>query len=172
MHSENWVTWTGFPLRYIQLPNVEFFRAAVRKYDEILLQLGIDRVINREYFSTPYVNAKYNRYLRRSISRLHKHAKNCDHDRFVGLAYLLQSRSNVLRTLLLFKTFPRFYKELSSYEIMQALNKTTQILKEANADFEFKRVMIPKPNGKYRPLSVPPLHWRMVGKWYNLILQI
>lgn len=118
------------------------------------------------------VSNKANKYLRKKLNLLHKHAKNGEKERFWFQAKILLTRSYSFRLLNLRKVEKNWYKDLHTKEIKKSLSKLNDLIKNFSYKFEFKRVYIPKPDGSRRGLSVPPLHCRIWASMWYIILVI
>lgn len=166
------VTWTGLSLKGLLLPNIDLFVTVSGKYDEVLQKIGIDRRYKRWFFTTKGPNHRYNRYLYRILGRLHKYSKSNEEHKYANLANLIMKKSNVFKLLILWKTDRNWYKTYSMSRIESILMKYQRLVLNDVSKFKFKRVWIPKEDGKWRPLSVPPYEWRMLTKSINLFLTI
>lgn len=168
----NLMTWTGLSLKHLLLPNIDLFKVVSGKFDEVLNLVGIQRRYRRWMFTTKGPNGRYNRYLYRVLGRLHKYAKEGQEEKFFNLSQLLLKKSNVFKLLILWKTDRNWYKTYSVTRIEKVLRNYQRLILNDVSKFKFKRIWIPKTNGKMRPLSVPPYEWRMLTKSYNIFLTI
>lgn len=171
-NSSKLMTWTGLSLKGLLLPNIDLFMVISGKYDEVLKLIGIDRRYKRWFFTTKGPNHRYNRYLKRMFGRLHNYAIKGEEEKFVLLYNLILKRSKVFRLLMLWKTDRNWYRTYSLTRIEKILQNFHRLVMNDVSKFKFKRVWIPKENGKMRPLSVPPYEWRMVTKSMNLFITI
>lgn len=108
----------------------------------------------------------------KNINKLHGYAKARDDKKFNTLFKILTIHSKAFRWAMLNKTEPDWMKKWSVRKLFWVMGRTNYILKEGRTNFKYKRVMIPKADGSQRPLSVPPLEWRIASKWLNYIFNI
>lgn len=144
---------------YGKIPNVSTFKIeSLADYQPILkLFAGIRKREGAPVFSKePNKNTHYNRYLKHQFLLLHKY-RNVPR-KFWKLADKLLHSSIAFRLVLLFKIFPHWYKSMP-YKSVISLLKNYNKLDVKN--FRYKRLMIPKANGKLRSLGVPGATWRM-----------
>lgn len=165
-------TITGFPLSGLLLPDIDLFRVVQKKYDELLVKIGIKRVIRRSFLTTPYKNQVLNKYLFRIWNRLSILAKEGNEKAFQGLCKIILSRSLVMRTLFIWRVEPRFYRTVTLFKMFTTLCSLQDILEKESTRFKFTRLFIPKKDGTLRPLAIPKLEWRILNNWLNVFSNV
>lgn len=164
-------TSSGFPLKGMLLPNVGYFSILYKTVDDFAKAFGIERA-HRRYaqYAKMEPHFKPNKYLIRSFDRLNKYAKEGRREQFEKLHDIMLKHSASLMMLSLFKVDNTWYKRLSHKWIEYSLRRTMRLAKAASSGYSYKRVLIPKGDGRTRPLAVPPLHWRIYANMrYNLL---
>lgn len=165
-------TRSGLSLVGLLLPNVKLFRMLNRQEDLILKASKITAGLSREFEVIQGGNKKVNRYLEKVWNKLHVYAQQKDKKKFEFLAKTIMERSSVIRVLFLYKVMPRWFIELSVSRLAKTLFKMARIMRNNSTMFEFKRIMIPKPDGTKRPLAVPPIEWRAIARFQYTLLKI
>lgn len=115
---------------------------------------------------------KANKYINKTLNRLHQLAIEGDMTKFQRYARKISSKSKLLK-LYRCTNGVKDWWDLSDKQKAFAWRKSNELIKRGKYEFKFKRVMIPKPGTTVmRPLSVPELEWRIISKWYLDLFQI
>jgi retron-type reverse transcriptase len=152
---------------YSNIPNVSEFKIdELQEWHPILKAFQIEKREGSPLFTKePGRNLRANRYIKYQFLLLHKYRHNPK--LFWKIADKLLHKSIAFRLSLLIKIKPKWYKNMELKKVYKLLSAYTQI--NFNS-FEYKRLMIPKPNGKMRSLGVPTVEWRMYQTGLNMIL--
>lgn len=164
-------TRNGLPIRKYLLPNVEWFKVIGGDWDDRAKVLDLYRKVNRTYLAAKLdKDDSMNRYLIRIFDKLYGLALKGERDRFARNAKFLFERSNTVKMVFLNRTFPGWYKEMEIKEIVAIFSEVRKISQNEYEGLDVKRVMIPKPDGTSRPLSVPTKGWRLYSNWQLFLL--
>lgn len=111
---------------------------------------------------------KYNNYLLRTITKMHKYAIEGKTYKFNSLFYILTLKSKAWRLHMIADTFPKFSKDWSQKKMKITWKLVDQSLKLGDTQIQTARVILPKPDGGVRNLTVPSPSWRIISRWYHL----
>jgi len=155
---------------YKPLPNVADFRIILTKLDRALLRVGlIKKLPGTKIDYVPFKNKSLNRFVAHQLIRMN----NADNKTYWQIQKHLILRSRVFYMMFVRKIIPRWHREMPLRGFLRLRQK---YLKVANDSFELrtwidaKRVYIKKHNGKWRPLGVPKLEWRIFLHGLNCAL--
>ena len=99
------------------------------------------------------------------MNRLNGYAIKGEASKFDTLAKILEKHSIAYRTVCLWRVENKWYKQLTATQVRKCWWKVARLAKRNANDYQYVHVEIDKADGSKRPLSVPPLHWRV---WANM----
>ena len=160
----------------IQLPNVLNFKVLSKQMDKLAEAWGLERVKSRELRLESNLTNPWNKFLKKAFTKLDKLSQSRDREGFDKLALiLLRSRAFALQSL--FEVDRRFYKDRSMKQVIWTLKRLLRLIRKDSQIMKFRRIMLEKsgkqgampwkdylrikPEGNWRPLSVPTLEWRV-----------
>lgn len=155
------------------LPNIDLFETRYEQLEPILVHYGIEKKI-RKILYTEGVNHKPNNYLIKQYNRMIRCVKRKDLTGFWKIANLMYQRSDVFMIANMSKvnTLTTWYKDLSWRKMKRALAKANVIRRTKDGKVNLTRVHIEKGDGRWRPLGVPALEWRIISRMLLTLLLI
>jgi len=149
-----------------RFPDVKHVKVEVKPMDRLFELFGIKRRSGPATIHyMKYKNKPINRFALRQIKRL----RAADDKTFWRMVGHLLKRSNVFFMLALYHVYPRWHRDLRFWEVINLHRKFRKISKDPQ-QIDYKRVYIPKANGKWRPLGVPKPEWRLYLHLLNQFL--
>jgi len=148
-----------FPDEFLEWTNTGSFNQVNELFGDKLLKLRSE-------------NTKVNKYLIKMFSKLQQYAIDAEQEKFERLTWILMKHSKSMRWLALQNTMPDWNKRLSLHKVSKIMKLVGKAMYYYQHDFKSVRVMIPKEDGTFRPLSVPTLKWRIISQWYLMMFRI
>lgn len=163
------------PTAYKPVPNVRKFKVQVLSdYHPIFAKSGIKkREFHPIFVQEPYTNRTINRFINHQIQRLIKYRNNPGAFWAVS-KHLLASPT--FQVACFHHVFTNWHRKMPYYKVMIIMKKvialTEQIIRGQTPPISFKRLFIPKGNGKSRPLEIPAPEWRVVLHSINILMTV
>lgn len=152
------------------LPNVKEFSIGESFVDPLFAKFGIKKNVRLKPMYVEYSNKSANRYLEHQIRRLNKSRNKPD--LYWRIGWQLLKKSNTYLVLGINHVFNQWHRKLPLHVLYGYIREYKEIITKGMTEIDFKRVYIPKPSGKLRPLGVPKGSWRIYLYLLNQLLVI
>jgi len=156
----------GYPLDGLLLPNVDYFSVCSGRMDKLAESFGILRKIMRHIMSGKAQNTSGNRYLTKVWTKLHLYAIQKDEKKFTSLSNILMRHSKAMRSLMIWRKSPTWYKSKSMSQVITLMHEIDDILFEHSTILKASQFKIEKADGSLRTITSPSLAWRIVCHWH------
>jgi uncharacterized protein YbcI len=165
---------TGKILRspWNRVPAVSTFEVTTQDYNIYLEEIGILHKLPPKIKFERNPNHKLNRYIGHQILRLRKARDSKNNKLFWTIAKACLKSSVSFRISAINHIKPNWWFGISAERIHQINRRVNKIFRDLTSEIDFRRVYIPKPNDKWRPLGVPTDEWRIALHMLNNMLII
>lgn len=146
-----------------RIPSVCKYDIITNPYNFLLEKLGIKlRLPKKVIYEVIEENEGLNKYMEHILKRIRKLTSRGEYAKAWKVAKLQIKYSKAFRVTAFNFVCKGWYYNMALGEVFKINKLVNKILVKELADLDYKRVYIPKPNGKVRPLGVPTKEWRIV----------
>lgn len=144
-----------------RIPAISSMTMKIGEYNQLLKEIGISRRLPTQFEFKENPNKALNRYMIYQLKRLERFRDEGKSSKYWFVAWTLMKKSTAFRVSAINRIFPGWYKTMPIKYLFKISDKVERIFKHNLRVLEYKRVYIPKSNGKMRPLGVPTHAWRV-----------
>jgi len=145
-----------------RIPAVWKYQVITQPYNPLLEGLGIKlRLPKKTIIERIDSIESMNDYMTHILLRIRKLVARGDYSKAWKTAYLNIKYSKAFRISAFNFVCKGWYYKMAQSEVWRINRKVQVIISKELANLDYKRVYIPKTNGKLRPLGVPSVEWRV-----------
>jgi len=153
-----------------RIPSVSSFEVTTKEYNIFLESIGIRHKLPPKIKFERNPNHRLNRYIAHQITRMRKARSSNNHKLFWVIAKACLRSSVSFRLSAINHIKPNWWFGISAERIHQINRRVNKIFAKMTPEILFRRVYIPKPGNKWRPLGVPSDEWRIALHMLNNML--
>jgi len=150
-----------------RIPSVSKVKVETKEFNTMLESIGIRHKLPARLTFERNANHRLNRYIGHQIIRMRKAKEEGKYELFWTIAWACLRSSVSFRLSAINHVKPNWWFGLSAGRIHQINRGVNWIFKDLPGSIKFRRVYIPKPNQKWRPLGVPTDEWRIALHMVN-----
>lgn len=145
-----------------RIPAVWKYQVITQPYNPLLEGLGIKlRLPKKTIIERIDSTESMNEYMTHILLRIRKLVDRGDYSKAWKTAYLNIKYSKAFRISAFNFVCKGWYYKMAQSEVYKINRKVQFIISKELSNLKYKRVYIPKANGKLRPLGVPSVEWRV-----------
>lgn len=154
-----------------RVPNAEGYQVGDKVLHPMFVTLfGLEKGRREEPTVVRGENGAMNKYMAYQIRRLRRLRSNPD--KFWYVVEQLQKRSWSFRIAALNHVLPDWHTDMTYTKVHELMSEVKDLMESGSTELQYRRVYIPKSNGKWRPLGVPSKAWRITLHIMNGFLGI